>query len=132
MVNPVKKGKSGEREFLDWIEKNLGETVDREYNQSQGGCDIITSRFYFEVKRRECLDLSNWWYQVRIASICYNEKSKNNFNQRISKPKDLMPVVAFRQNRGRWEFLIPASIIGVDTGYLRLTEKVFIEFALND
>jgi hypothetical protein len=128
MVNGIKKGKAGEVEFEKWIEKNLFEKVERNYNQAEGGCDVITSKFYFEVKRRETLALDDWWYQVRMAEELYNGRDKNN-TVRFEKEKGLMPVVAFRQNRKKWEFLIPAVLIGCDRGYIRLNEKTFIEFA---
>lgn len=117
MVNACHKGKRGEVEFCKWCDDNLGtEFTERNYNQSQGGADVIIKDFIFEVKRRESLALSDWWYQVIVA-------------KKIHREQDLIPVVCFRQNRKPWEFLIPAAFIGNDKGYLRLTEKTFIEFA---
>lgn len=115
-LNPVHKGKRGEVEFCQWLDKNLGIDAEREYNQSQGGADIIINDFIFEVKRRETLNLKAWWKQVTVAA---NNRDKN-----------LIPVVCFRQNRKPWEFLLSASLIGpIDEGFIRLNENVFIEFA---
>lgn len=117
MPNPIKKGKAGEVEFCKWLKDNLGIIVERNYNQSQGGADVITDNFLFEVKRREQLDLDTWWQQVCVAN-----KSKHN--------GELIPVVAFRQNRKKWQFLIPANLItGLKRGYLIAGQTVFIEFA---
>ena len=127
MINGCKKGKAGEVQFEKWIEANLSEKVERNYNQSEGGCDLISSRFYFEVKRRETLSLEDWWCQVKQAEKIYNSN-----DLRFEKPKNLMPVVAFKQNRKKWEFLIPATLIGNARGFLRLNEKCFVEFANAD
>ena len=115
-INGIKKGKGGEVEFCKWLDKNLNIKSERNYNQSQGGADIIISDFIIEVKRREVLGLSNWWYQIMIAKKRHEDKN-------------LIPIVAFRQNRKKWEFLLPANLIGLDRGYIRCEEKIFLEFA---
>ena len=117
MVNPTHKGKRGEVEFCKWLKKHFGIDTERNYNQAGGGADITTEHFLFEVKRREQLNLDDWWHQVVIAK---KQKHPNDY---------IVPVVCFRQNRKKWEFLIPADFIGCSKGYVRLSEKVFIEFA---
>lgn len=117
------KGKNGERELCKWFEKNvytdLDEPLQRNLLQADGkGTDIHLPDFLVEVKRREQFDLQSWWNQITFVS----RKHKN---------KDLIPIVAFRKNRQKWEFLIPAKLIGVEKGYLRVNEKVFKEFALS-
>ena len=117
MINPIKKGKAGEVEFCKWIKRHLDIDTERNYNQSQGGADIIIDDFIFEIKRRESLDLDSWWMQLVAA------KSQH-------KNRDLIPVVAYRQNRKRWNFLIPAAMIsGLEIGYVIANEKVFIKLA---
>ena len=112
-VNARSKGAAGEREFCDWLEKNctLPEPAQRNLEQVRsGGTDIIMPPFAFEVKRREVLDLQGWWIQA-----------KND-----AKKLSLDPVVAFRQNRKPWEFLIAARyLIDSDFGFLRMSEFVF-------
>lgn len=121
-INPTHKGKRGEVELCKWVDKHLGadlellEPTERNYNQSQGGADVIVPNFIIEVKRRETLDLQSWWHQVITAK-------KQNIEA------DLIPVVAFRQNRKPWQFLIPADFIGVDKGFIILSELVFTKFA---
>lgn len=110
------KGKGGEREFCKWLKENLALTTDRNYNQSQGGADIEINEWLFEVKRQESLSLNNWWYQVITAKAEHPDEN-------------MIPVVCFRQNRKPWEFLIPAKFLGLDAGYIRLAENVFIKFA---
>lgn len=111
-LHAQKKGKRGEVELCEWIQQNLGITTEREYNQADGGsADIIIENFLIEVKRRESLNLYQWWSQVKNA-----HKQHEEF---------LIPVVAFRQNRKPWEFLIPAEFIKIDRGFLRVSETVF-------
>lgn len=126
-LHSQKKGKLGEVDFCRWLDDNLqfsekrqfGEKTERNYNQADGNsADIIVHPFIFEIKRREKLDLKKWWLQVVIA--------KN------SNPNPaLTPVVAFRQNRKKWEFLIPAQLIGLEEGWLHTTENTFIDYARN-
>ena len=116
-LHSQKKGKRGEVEFCGWLKTHLGIETERNYNQADGySSDVIVDDFIFEVKRREKLSLSDWWHQVAVSA-------KNH------KDQELIPVVAFRQNRKPWEFLIPAKLIGLELGYLRVEEKVFLEFA---
>ena len=117
-INPVHKGKRGENELCVWLHDNLclSYMPEREYNQAAGksGSDILeVAPFCIEVKRRESLDLDNWWWQCVVAA-------KNVGGE---------PVVAFRQNKKSWEFLIPARHVGSKLGFVRLKENVFIEFA---
>lgn len=116
-INSVHKGKKGEVEFCKWLDKNLGIKTERNYNQSKGGSDIIIDDFIFEIKRCEVLKLEDWWYQVAISK----QKHEN---------QDLIPIVCFRQNRKPWEFLLPAYLIcGLDKGFLRASESIFLQFA---
>lgn len=118
MVHAQKKGKRGEIEFCEWLDKNLynEKTSNRNYNQADGhSSDVITADFLFEVKRQENLALDDWWYQVSVANA--------------NTPGGLIPVVAFRQNRKKWQFLIPAKLIGIKLGYMLVKEEIFIEYA---
>ena len=117
MTHAQKKGKRGEVEFCKWLNEHFGIYTERNYNQADGtSSDVIIDDFIFEVKRRESLNLDSWWHQIVVAK-------KNHENQ------ELIPIVAFRQNNKPWEFLIPAKIIGIELGYMRLKERVFIQFA---
>lgn len=108
------KGAAGERELCKWLDENFELESKAERNLDQvrsGGIDIITSLpVVFEVKRCESLDLTKWWIQAKAAA------------EIVSK----VPVVAFRQNRKKWEFLIGADQIGLNRGYLRLNEQTFL------
>ena len=119
-LNPVHKGKRGENELCRWLDINLGiDYAEREYNQAKGGADVIVEDFIIEVKRREALDLESWWYQVAIAKQRHPDIH-------------LIPIVAYRQNRKPWGFLLPANlIIGIERSFVIASEKVFIEFAKN-
>lgn len=117
MVHSQKKGKRGEDDFCKWLKKNLGIDARREHFQASGySADVMTEDFIFEVKRHENPNLDNFWYQVAVAKKRHPDK-------------ELIPVVAFRKNRQKWEFLLPANLIGVDLSFIRVTEKVFISFA---
>lgn len=115
MVHAQKKGKRGEVEFCDWLKKHFDIDTERLYNQADGkSADIVIDDFVFEIKRRESLDLDSWWWQCVKA-----QKGKH---------PDLIPVVAYRQNRQKWNFLIPARlIVGLDRGYLIASETVFLQ-----
>lgn len=116
MLNARSKGAGGEREFCSWIfaHFDLKEMPERNLDQVRnGGTDIILSPFGFEVKRVESLSLDNWWIQVK------NDCEKHK----------LIPVVAFRRNRGKWEFLISGDNIGLDFGYVRINQKCFLKWA---
>lgn len=117
-ININAKGKYAEVEFTKWLKKNLDIDAERIYNQASGfSSDISTENFLFEIKRREQLDLSNWYHQVIVSK-------KHHSNP------DVIPVVAFRQNRCKWEFLIPSSLLFPELkGFIRLQEHVFIAFA---
>lgn len=111
------KGKRGENEFCRWLKDKLelDWLPERNYNQADGhSADIVElDCFTIEVKRREQLNLDAWWLQVVIAAREHGGS----------------PVVAFRQNRKPWEFLISASYIGLDLGYIRLKEREFVKHA---
>lgn len=115
MVNARAKGLKGELEFCEWLKKNLSLDVKPKRNIEQvrsGGGDVVCIYPYcFEVKRVEKLDLFTAWSQCYFAA----------------KEFDLIPIVAFRKNHRKWQFLIPAYFLlgGEEKGYLRLTEIVF-------
>lgn len=115
-MGAIHKGKAGEREFCSWLYKNftLAHKPERNLDQTRaGGTDVIYPPFAFEVKRRETLSLQSWWVQAKIAA----------------DKLDLEPVVAFRQNRKPWEFLVSAQHIGCEKGYIRLSETIFKQWA---
>lgn len=117
-INVRTKGAAGELEFCRWIYNNMNVPMPtRNLEQVRsGGSDIIDIEpFYFEVKRCETLSLYGWWIQVRKAV----QETCN---------KNIIPVVAFRQNRKPWEFLIPATFIGAGRGYLRVSERTFLRW----
>ena len=134
MVNARNKGATGERELCRWIKDNLGVLGDPERNLEQvrsGGADIINVYpFIFEVKRVENLDLVSWWIQVKTAWEQLRDMS--DVDEQAGIDRNLIPVVAFRQNNQPWEFLIHAGLIGNNLGFLRLNEKTFKEWALNE
>lgn len=116
-INPRAKGASGEREFCDWLFINFKLAVKPKRNIEQvrgSDADVIYPPFAFEVKRVENLDLFDAWTQVINAVT-----NPNSF------AFGLEPVVVFRQNGKRWEFLIRGEHIGIDGSYVRLTETAF-------
>lgn len=121
MVNPKRKGKTGEDEACLWIMKYLYDnkrTITRNYNQMYIGADIVDYPLIYEVKRREVLALDKWWGQIMAVQRRLNLHGKST-----------IPVVMFRQNRKLWEFLISAEAIGDTLGYVRLNEARFMEWA---
>jgi hypothetical protein len=99
------KGQNGEREVADMLNfiiytvmKDLGysedeclkgmRTVQRNQNQSAVGGNDLTDTFgmSIEVKRQEQLSIGTWWAQCLEAA----------------KPKNLCPVLLYRQNKKAW------------------------------
>jgi hypothetical protein len=117
-ININSKGASYEREVCHWLAENLNVHTKRLLGQARdSGADIETEHFLIEAKRRENIDLYEWWSQVMRA-----KKEHPN--------KDIIPVVAFRQNNKQTEWLIPADLLpNVDRGYLRVSSLVFKKFA---
>lgn len=113
MVNSRGKGAEGEREFCRWLKQTLKLSFLPQRNLEQvrsGGSDVVDIHpFIFEVKRCQGLSLKEWW-----AQVC------------TDTPDNKISVVAFRQNRQPWRFLISARLIGLDKGFMQLEEHVFI------
>ena len=111
-INARTKGASGERQFCKWLKDNLKLTELPTRNLEQvrsGGADVLgVAPFVFEVKRVERLNKGKWWRQVKAASR-HGE----------------IPVVAYRQNRRPWKFLLPSSLIGLEFGYIELEGVTF-------
>ena len=73
MVNARSKGRRGEREVIEEINKLLGITLEINYSQSYGGGhDLLGCPGYaIEVKRRKAVtqaDLKNWWNQTVVQA----------------------------------------------------------------
>jgi len=122
MVNPKQKGKAGENEACEWLMKHLFKDRNLSPNQRQVfiGCDIVAEPFIFEVKRREALNFNSWWIQISKV-----HKTLAKFE------KMYIPVVMFRPNRSEWEFLISATVIGDEIGYIHLNSARFVKWAKN-
>lgn len=122
MVNSIKKGQNGEREFCIWLEKNLElpERPKRNLEQVRsGGYDIYVEPFMFEIKRVEKLEKDKWWKQVVEAT---------------REIKESIPIVAYRQKRKKWKFLISLEFLRYareEYGYIELKEKDFIMWSKN-
>jgi Holliday junction resolvase-like predicted endonuclease len=121
MVNPKQKGKAGENEACLWFAKHVFDNtvvLERNHNQTFIGCDIVAHPFIVEVKRREALAYDKWWIQINKVYLRLQE-----FNQAY------IPVVMFRQNRKEWEFLISATTIGSNVGWVHIPAVRFKDWA---
>lgn len=123
-INARTKGASGEREFCDWLQDTfaLDKKPTRNLDQVRdSGADVICNPFAFEVKRCEKLALLDWWGQV-------NRAVKNI----DGKAFGLEPVVAFRQNGLRWQFMISSKHLAMpdDSGWIILSELMFKKWAM--
>lgn len=87
------KGASGEREVLALIGEKLGRKFERNITQSRyGGADCIDmGRIKLEVKRQEKLNISDWWKQAERQA------------------KGGVPVLAYRQSRKPWTFVLDCA-----------------------
>ena len=118
-INIRTKGASGEREFCRWLYDNMNVPMpSRNLEQVRSGGSDVTDiePFYFEVKRCETLDFDSWWRQVSV-------ECKKEFSYKA------VPVVCFRQNRKQWEFLISATEIDCQRGFIRINQRIFLEWA---
>jgi len=123
-INARAKGASGEREFCDWLESafSLSKKPTRNLDQVRdSGADVICNPFAFEVKRCEKLELLSWWGQVNRAV--------NNIE---GKAFGLEPVVVFRQNGLRWQFMISSKHLAMpeENGWIILSEVMFKKWAM--
>jgi len=125
MVNPRTKGANAERQAAVWLQqqfklehipqRNL-EQVRFGGHQKSTGFDLIGfPPFCFEIKRQEKLSLRSWWCQCVAAAT----------------EEHPVPVVMFRQNRGKWFFLISAREIGLSNGFIQLEDKEFVKWINN-
>ncbi len=125
-INGRAKGSAGEREFCQWLYDTfkLDKIPERNLEQTrEGGADVLgMPPFIFEVKRQEKLDLDTWWLQVLSAVRELNIEV-------VEIDVTHIPVVAFRQNNQKWEFLISAKHIGLRHGFVRLQSLRFVQWA---
>jgi Holliday junction resolvase len=92
------KGQVGERELLKLLGEELGVELSRNLLQTrESGADCLGIRgFAVEVKRQERLCLPAWWRQAVKQGEMHGAE----------------PILAFRQNRQPWRFLLKTQ-----TGY---------------
>ena len=120
MVHARNKGKAAETEFINKFQSLFPDTLQRNLDQCRdGGSDVTGCEpFVIEIKRVEKLDLKAWWRQVRLASatgsLC---------------PTKAVPVVAYRQSRQPWRFLLPATlIVSKSENFIICDEETFIKY----
>lgn len=84
------KGAQAERELFHLLTDGLGLNVSRNLTQTRmGGADTIDiPGVALEVKRQETLQLNAWWEQT------------------LAQAGDRMPLLAYRQSRKPWLFVI--------------------------
>jgi hypothetical protein len=106
MVNIRVKGQNGEREIAALLDsvRNLDQTRD-------GGGDVASHGLLVEVKRHETLSVNTWWKQACLSADKAN----------------MIPVLAYRQNRKPWVFCIPAYflVIGLP-GFISMDQPTFM------
>ena len=116
MVHSRDKGKKGETEFINQFGSLFPNPIKRNLDQTRdGGADVTGCEpFVIEIKRVEKLQPNIWWTQVTRAASG-------------TPLKDTIPIVAYRQSRQPWRFLLPASLIVPDPGFVIATPEVFIK-----
>lgn len=104
------KGAAGEREVLALLSERLGVKLERNLSQTRsGGADCIQlGRIRLEVKRQERLNITAWWKQAEEQSLLLVTNVTNN-----NKRERLIPVLAYRQSRKPWTFVLDASDIPI-------------------
>ena len=117
-VNIRKKGAAAELEFCHRFQPFFHNTLERNLLQTrEGGSDVSGSHpFVIEIKRVEDTGNGNknsWWKQVLAA---------------VNDPDAEIPCVAFRPSRQPWKFLIPASLIGIESKeFMEVSEDVWLQ-----
>jgi len=113
------KGSRGERELAKLLNEKFDLDASRNLTQTrEGGEDINLNAIgiCIEVKRQEALSVNTWWKQISNAAAQAN----------------LMPVLAYRQNRKKWKFVLPATLLSPEIkGKIELHEDVFFSFLEN-
>lgn len=91
------KGRAGERDFLNQLGELIGQRLDRNLSQSDGGgADCISLPGYaIEVKRQEQLSIGAWWKQATEQA----EKA------------GAVPALAYRQSRKPWAVVLPLEAL---------------------
>lgn len=127
MVNSRNKGAAGEREFIGIMAPLVtraciaaganGIVLSRNFAQAAvGGCDMDSLAhlgFMFEVKRHETLAINSWWKQV----------------ERAVQGKNCWPILAYRQNRQPWTFVVDCRMLGINAqGRVSMEQEVFTEW----
>lgn len=108
------KGQNGERELLKWMHETFSLPARPKRNHEQtaiGGADCIDIPGYaIEVKRQEELYVDAWWKQTTRQALNHGA----------------FPILAYRKNRCKWTFCLPATLINADSwGYITLTQREF-------
>jgi hypothetical protein len=87
------KGAVGEREVLALLSERLGVKLERNLSQTRnGGADCIQlGKVSLEVKRQERLNITAWWEQA------------------VKQAGSNIPVLAFRQSRKPWTFVVDSN-----------------------
>lgn len=121
------KGAAGEREFIGLLAPVVtrackaagtqGIVLSRNFAQaSQGGCDLDSLEshgFIFEVKRHETLAINTWWRQVVAAAA----------------GKSVWPILAYRQNRQPWTFVVHCKMLWIDAdSRVHLEQEAFLSW----
>jgi hypothetical protein len=96
-INSRTKGRTAETELAKILFDHLGIKLERNLNQTRaGGYDLEgLEEWAIEVKRQETLQLNAWWNQAT--------------NQ--AEQAERIPVLAYRQSRKPWRFVLPAYVL---------------------
>lgn len=102
MVNPKRKGNSGEREFAKIINKIFNVKYARTPNS--GGLNIKADIRRTYLSRKSRVDDFHWEVKRQEKLNIYNA-----INQAIQDARLLVPVVAHRRNNGDWLITMKAE-----------------------
>ena len=86
------RGQQGEREIATLLTETLGVPVKRLLGQARdGGADISTPPYRWEIKRRKAGNIAYQWMEEAYASLLPGER----------------PLVAFRSDGKKWLVVMP-------------------------
>ena len=107
------KGANGEREVLAMLSERLGIPLERNLSQTRnGGADCVQlGRIRLEVKRQERLNITAWWKQAEEQAGYVS--IPNGIDTYMERGLNLIPVLAYRQSRKPWTFILDAADIPI-------------------
>lgn len=114
-MNSRRKGASGEREFAAVLHEHLGARLVRNLEQVRnGGRDLLPPEGDDDPLTQVLAKLAIEVKRYRTASTAITAQERLWWAQAASKASGLVPVLAWRADRGFWRVLVPLAWLGFE------------------